>query len=230
MQEFRRTYPVSRSALQTDNQFELSLEDYSFSEHFLLRDCALSTTERNLQHSTNTEMGTDSTLTSVRSGPTGKLFVNGISNSYDERYSSELEHVLTREEHSEIVRRLNSTLATYWPCSPVYFTGYIMIPCTLGLSLLCPMMCVSEAEIHAKRLLENLSLKAKYYDRGVSFRLEKGYMTSSFIISFPSDQQQIDITEKSRLLDRNSGDIESNDPSTAFRILDEPGRARNKDV
>jgi hypothetical protein len=175
-------------------------------------------------------MGTDSTRTIVRSGPTGKLFVNGISNSYDEKYSPELEDILSREEHLEIVRRLNTTLATYWPCSPVYFTGYIMIPCTLGLSLLCPMMCVSEAEIHAKRLLENLSLKAKYFDRSIDFRLEKGYMTSSFVISFPSDQRETAITESSRLLGRNSDDIESNTASTAFGILDEPGRVRNKDV
>jgi hypothetical protein len=175
-------------------------------------------------------MGTDSTRTTVRSGPTGKLFVNGISNSYDEKYSPELEHILSREEHSEIVRRLNSTLATYWPCSPVYFTGYIMIPCTFGLSLLCPMMCVSEAELHAKRLLENLSLKAKYFDRSVEFRLEKGYMTSSFIISFPSDQRETAITENSMLLVRNFGDIESDTSSAPFGILDEPGRIRNKDV
>lgn len=186
-------------------------------------------------------MRTDSTRTTVRFGPTGKLFVNGISNSYDEKYNSQLESILSREEHSDIVRRLNSTLATYWPCTPVYFTGYILIPCTFGLSLLCPMMCVSEAEIHATRLLENLSLKAKYYDRNVIFRLEKGYMTSSFVISFPCEQQQINVTENSELLDRNLGDIEFGyqdhgvgqvppPVSAAYRILEEPDRVRNKDL
>lgn len=127
-------------------------------------------------------------FTRVFSAATGKMFVNGISSSYEEAYSLELQSVLSREEHMDIVNRLNITLSTYWPCGFVYFTGCILAPCTLGLSLLCPMMCVSEAEIHATRLLDNLSLKARYYDRNVSFKLEKGCMTSRFVISFPSEE------------------------------------------
>ena len=182
----------------------------------------------------------DIPLSSVRSGPTGKMFVNGISSSYDEKYHPELASVLSREEHAEILKRLNTTLATYWPCSSVYFCGCIFVPCTMGLSLLCPMMCVSEAEIHAKRLLENLSLKAKYFDRNMSFRLEKGCLTSSFVISFPlSDEQSEYVSEDSRLLSGRRGDIESCGSSSQTAepyyhrshpqgIQEEPGRTMRK--
>ena len=127
-------------------------------------------------------------LTRVFSVATGKMFVNGLSSSYEESYSSELQSVLSREEHMDIISRLNMTLSTYWPCGFVYATGYIFAPCTLGLSLLCPMMCVSEAETHATKLLDNLSLKAKYFERNVSFGIEKGCMTSRFVISFPEEE------------------------------------------
>lgn len=126
-------------------------------------------------------------MTFVRSSATGKMFVNGISSSYEEIYDRKLSVILSREEHSEIVKRLNNTLTSYWPCTTVYFTACILVPCTLGLSLLCPMMCVSEAETHAVRMLDNLSLKSKYFDQNVTFKLEKGCMTSQFVISFPSD-------------------------------------------
>lgn len=185
-------------------------------------------------------MITNVPLSTVRSGPTGKMFVNGISSSYDDKYHPELASVLSREEHSEILKRLNTTLATYWPCSTVYFCGCILVPCTMGLSLLCPMMCISEAEIHANRLLENLSLKAKHFDRNTSFRLEKGCFTSHFVITFPSfDGQLENVSEDARLLGGRCGDIEScggNEQTTepyyhrsnVLGIQEEPGRTLRK--
>ena len=53
----------------------------------------------------------------------GKIFVNGLSSSYEESYSSELQSVLSREEHIGIISRLNMTLSTYWPGGFVYATG-----------------------------------------------------------------------------------------------------------
>ena len=129
-------------------------------------------------------------LTRVSSVATGKMFVNGLSSSYEESYSNELQSVLSREEHKDIINRLNMTLSAYWPCGFVYATGFICVPCTLGFSLLCPMMCVSEAETHATKLLDNLSLKAKYYERKISFGIEKGYLTSRFVISFPAEENR----------------------------------------
>jgi hypothetical protein len=138
----------------------------------------------------------------IRSAPTGKMFVNGISSSYEETYDRDLSAILSREEHSEIMKRLNNTLTSHWPCTTVYFTACLLVPCTLGLSLLCPMMCVSEAEKHAVRMLDNLSLKAKYFDQNITFKLEKGCMTSQFVISFPANLR----TEDSNLSPIENGE------------------------
>ena len=89
------------------------------------------------------------------------------------------------------MKRLNSTLISLWPCDPIWNTSFICCPCTLGLSLLCPHICVSEAEKSGTRLLEQLSLKAKYYDRNISFSLEKRFLTSFVLITFP-----VKLTEK----------------------------------
>lgn len=187
-------------------------------------------------------------MTQVKSVPTGKMFVNGISSSYEEAYSSELEPVLSREEHYDIVNRLNTTLAAYWPCGLVYVTGYVLVPCTVGLSLLCPMMCVTDAEKHAIRLLENLSLKAKYYDRGVSFKLEKQCMTSRFVISFPAEEESSSnpLSLGRSLRDEELGDSRGNGNNISYTnisvmqgqgqgeiavagIREEPGGDRDRD-
>ena len=175
----------------------------------------------------------------VRSGPTGKLFVNGVSNSYDEKYDPTLAPILSPSEHSVIVKRLNSTLATYWPCNTVYLSGYILIPCTLGLSLLCPMLCVSEAETHANRLLDDLSLKAKYFDRRITFRIVKGCFTSHFVISFPIEETDIEKYGFRENRDeewnplKNTGEFETISPSSwtkLYGMFDEPGRVKGKEM
>lgn len=133
----------------------------------------------------------------ITSAPTGKMSPDGISSSYDETYNRDLSVILSREEHSEIIKRLNIILTSHWPCGTINWIGCICIPCTMGLSLLCPMICVSEAETHAVRMLENLSLKARYFDQNVIFKLKKGWMTSQFVISFPADLQTDDSTSRS---------------------------------
>lgn len=59
------------------------------------------------------------------------------------------------------------------------------------------------------RMLENLSLKSKYYDRNISFKLEKSFMRSHFVISFPSpDMNNKDGSDVK--LPNNSGNNNSN--------------------
>ena len=95
------------------------------------------------------------------------------------KYRTELSAVLSRDEHQDIVNRLNMTLSAYWPCGLVYYTGYILVPCTLGLSLLCPMMCVSDAELHAARLLENLR-----YVHYLNLTSDEGLFTIDYSVHF----------------------------------------------
>lgn len=63
--------------------------------------------------------------------------------------------------------------------------GYCLIPCTGGLSLLCPSFCINEAEQEAKRILESYTLNSEYYDRNIRFELVKKCLSSHIEISFP---------------------------------------------
>ena len=116
--------------------------------------------------------------------------LNGISNRYDDAFTDTLEGVLDVADFDDVVARLNRTLQDLWPCGPAYYCGICCAACTCGVSLLLPNVCVSEAEKHAAMLLANISARAKYYDRGVSFHLEKGsyfYVVprSYFVVSYP---------------------------------------------
>jgi hypothetical protein len=46
-------------------------------------------------------------------------------------------------------------------------------------------MCVNEAEKYATRLLDQISLKAKYFDRGIKFELRRQFLWSFVSITFP---------------------------------------------
>jgi len=132
----------------------------------------------------------EATLLKLRIPAKGRHFVSGLAYSYDEAsYPEELSGLLTSEELRDIVRRLNCTIQDFWPCSTVMAIGYVFIPCTLGLSLLCPSMCVGEAELAVERFLESQTYKAKFFDRKISFRLVKSCCScsKSYVeISLPS--------------------------------------------
>lgn len=94
--------------------------------------------------------------------------------------------VMSETELFDVVQNVNEAIQQFWPCLPVYFFGLCCAPCSFGLSLICPNMCVGKAEESALRALEQLSLKAVYYDRGIRFRLAKRWFTSSIECSFPA--------------------------------------------
>lgn len=122
----------------------------------------------------------------VRIKAVGHKFVNGIANVYDlNTYPIELSNVISQDELKGIISKLNHTLTCYWPCSSVFFIGYICIPCTAGLSLFCPSLCVSEAEKQGNKLLNQYTLHHTYYDRNIAFCIKKGCCNSYVEISFP---------------------------------------------
>jgi hypothetical protein len=104
----------------------------------------------------------------------GQHYLNGLSSSYsfnynvsigksskdDEKFSSELVRgVITDKEINDIINRLNEQIISFWPCTTCFLFAYSCIPCTFGFSLMCPNYCISQAEDHAIRLLDNL----RYY-------------------------------------------------------------------
>lgn len=104
----------------------------------------------------------------------GQYYLNGLSSSYsfqydiitekknlkDKKVSDELlqtvRGVISDKEMAQIISRLNEQLLSFWPCTTCFIIAYSCIPCTLGFSLLCPNYCISQAEDHAIRLLENI--------------------------------------------------------------------------
>eukprot|EP01038_Epipyxis_sp_PR26KG_P013246 gene13246-17752_t len=93
--------------------------------------------------------------TTVRLKSKGARFINGVSSSYDDQYSPQLEGVISEEELRDIVARLNDTLLSFWPCNVCLIFGFVCSPFTCGASLLCPRICVSEAEKKSLIFLEN---------------------------------------------------------------------------
>lgn len=128
----------------------------------------------------------DQTYTVVVLKSTGLRFINGISSSYSDDYDPVLVGVISESELTDVVRRLNEVIQSFWPCNTCYAFGYICSPFTLGTSLLVPSYCISHSEKHAKAMLENVTLRAKYYDRNIQFKLVKSFCDSHVEIRFPS--------------------------------------------
>lgn len=124
----------------------------------------------------------------VRIRSTGATFVSGLSSSYDDQsYPEELEGVLTASELHEVISKLNNQIVSFWPCNTCMFFGIVCAPLTCGGSFLCPGYCVSHAEEAAESSLRNSSLKSKYFDRGITFRLVRRWCNSWVEVSFPLD-------------------------------------------
>ncbi len=124
-------------------------------------------------------------MSEVRLFPTGSRFINGLSSSYDcESYPDKLQGVITEEELHQIMNRLNDTIISYWPCHPCLIFAYICAPCAIC-PCFPPNICVAEAEKHAHHMLEQVSLRSRYYDQRISFHLIKKCCTSYISIVFP---------------------------------------------
>lgn len=134
-------------------------------------------------------MSSDSSLvaiTSYKLKSTGQRFVNGVSSRYECAYSSVLDNVVSERELHRIIEELNDTLIINWPCNICYISGYACAPCTLGLSLLIPGQCASIAEREGQKFLKNVSLTARFYDKGIVFSIVKTFCDSYVEIRFPS--------------------------------------------
>jgi len=138
----------------------------------------------------------------IRVPSKGSHFVSGLASSYDEHYyPDELSGIVSAEELKDIIRRLNDAILSFWPCTTILAIGYLCIPCTLGVSLLCPQMCVGEAEIAAHKFLEQQTFKAKFFDRKISFRLVKRSCSNSCSNSFI----EISVPKGAMLSDKERG-------------------------
>lgn len=77
---------------------------------------------------------------------TGSRFINGVSNQYDTKLPTILKGEVDEAKYTQHMNHINKKLQMYWPCTFAHCCGYLFAPVTLGLSLLIPRVCVSEAE------------------------------------------------------------------------------------
>lgn len=140
-----------------------------------------------LLHHKQTDDAAGTHWVTVRVPAIGLRHFTGISSRYANEYPAKLTHVLTPSEFVDIIDRLNETIADYWPCTTCYYFGYCCCPCTLGLSVFIPNYCASYSELYATAFLRNVSLKARYFDRKISFTLVKSFCSSHIEVKFPAE-------------------------------------------
>lgn len=85
--------------------------------------------------------------------PSGKTWINGMANCYEVKYFHELTPYISEIELTIILIRINDEIFSYWPCPMCFAIGYGCAICTVGLSFLCPFICIRDAKSH---LLANI--------------------------------------------------------------------------
>ena len=78
--------------------------------------------------------------------PASKTWVNGLAQTYSEEYDRRLEGHISRQEYVQVMERINDLLINYFPCPLSWYCGYLCCLFTLGLSLLCPLICINDAQ------------------------------------------------------------------------------------
>lgn len=125
----------------------------------------------------------------IRIPCTGLRHYSGISSSYSNQYPPQLNPIILKTEFIDIIDRVNQTIRDFWPCDTCYYFGYGCSCCTCGLSICIPNYCATYSEKYAVAYLKNISLKAKYYDRKISFTLVKQCCGSYIEIRYPASLQ-----------------------------------------
>ena len=115
----------------------------------------------------------------MNSANIGKTYVNGLAMEYDETaYDGKiLGKNLVKKDFARIVNQINDTLFNFFPCPLCQCFGYCCCPCTLGLSFCLPLVCVRDAESHARDFITRVNADALIH-RKVEILLVKGCATS----------------------------------------------------
>lgn len=142
--------------------------------------------------------------------PLSKTWINGLANTYDATYFEELSQYIDKVTFRNSFSKINDDLYTYWPCPTCFFFGYCCAVCTVGLSFLCPLMCINDAK---KQLDENLERMNNniYNPRGLQLNYVSMCCTSFLEIKIIKDLNKN--TENQVL---NSGSIKNTNRNNKY--------------
>ena len=121
--------------------------------------------------------------------PASKTWVNGLAQTYSELYDEDrLGGYIEQREYEQIMERINDMLINYFPCPLSWWCGYICCLFTLGLSLLCPYICISDAEEQVDQLIRRINSK-KLKQKQMKLVLRKKCMTSWLEWHLPTETE-----------------------------------------
>ena len=93
-----------------------------------------------------------------------------------------------------MITYLNQAINRWWPCPCSLVFGYFLSPFTLGLSLLLPNMCMSDAKIALEKAIEKENEKS-LYDKGLELEYKQAWSTSWLELSVMSEERKEEIKE-----------------------------------
>ena len=121
----------------------------------------------------------------------GQRAASGISSHYASGFPPELAGVVSRKRYDLDISEINHALADYWPCPTCYIGGFLCCPCTLGLSLLCPNICLSNAEKYVRHLMRDvINHKSENAVRNLEYTLHRGCCGGYIQIEFDTLEDQ----------------------------------------
>ncbi len=130
----------------------------------------------------------------------GLRYINGVASCYAVPRSSHgggggfpsaalAERGVSQAAFQGAVDRVNSILLMYWPCVPCFVFGYMCSPCTLGLSLGGPGLCVAEAEKYMRFEMDCLNGSALFRAAGMRWELRKTCLRSWIEVQLSEEQR-----------------------------------------
>ena len=123
---------------------------------------------------------------------TGFNFYNGLSDEYETRFPEQLEGLVHKNAYAKVITEVNHIVEDYWPCGPSQLIGACFCPLTLGLSLLCPYICIKDCE---KMLRERIAQHNKNYFEHAGYKmvLRKRCLMTSWLEITKIDHNKLDL-------------------------------------
>jgi len=131
----------------------------------------------------------DSTESTIIIKPIGRTFIDGLSSSYDDTYTPQLQPYLEEQVFKNCINDINNILTNYWPCYCARCLGYSCCLCSIGLSLLLPKTCIVDAEEALQHKLDHFNRTVGKY-KGLTIKLVRKCSTSWLEINVEKKEKE----------------------------------------